>query len=91
MHWAAYKGFFWIVWYLLHAGVSPLDIDMYGNTSVHQAATAGHKNIIECFLSQGADVDLKNARGHTPLDLATDPEVKDLIKYALKTKNCTYC
>lgn len=60
--------------------MSALDVDMHGNTSVHQAAAAGDKWIMECFLSQGVDVDLKNAWGHTPLDLATNPEVKSLIQ-----------
>lgn len=71
--------------------MSPLDVDMHGNTSVHQAAAAGHLDILECFLSQGVDVDLKNAWGHAPLDLATAPAVKSLIQQALKTKNCNYC
>ena len=35
LHWASYKGFFKVVWLLLKAGVSPLDIDEYGNTAVH--------------------------------------------------------
>jgi ankyrin repeat protein len=61
MHWAAYKGFKRIVWYLLRANMSALDIDMHGNTSVHQAAAAGDKCIMECFLSQGIDIELKNA------------------------------
>jgi len=51
--------------------MSPLDIDMHGNTAVHQAAASGSKKVLECFLSRGVDVDVKNARGHTPLDLAT--------------------
>jgi len=51
--------------------MSPLDIDMHGNTAVHQAAASGEKKVLECFLSRGVDVDVKNARGHTPLDLAT--------------------
>ena len=35
LHWASYKGFYKVVWLLLKAGVSPLDIDQYGNTSLH--------------------------------------------------------
>lgn len=35
LHWASYKGFLNLVWYLLRIGVSPLRIDMYGNSSVH--------------------------------------------------------
>jgi len=42
-------------------------------------------------LSLGIDIDLKNARGHTPLDLATDPDCKRLINDALKTSNCVNC
>jgi len=36
-------------------------------------------------------VDIKNARGHTPLDLATQTEVKDLILKAMNTKKCVIC
>lgn len=35
LHWASYKGFHKVVWILLKEGMSALDIDMYGNTSVH--------------------------------------------------------
>lgn len=68
--------------------MSPLDIDMHGNTAVHQAAASGSKKVLECFLSRGVDVEIKNARGHSPLDLATQSEVKDLILKATSTKNC---
>ena len=71
--------------------MSPLDIDMHGNTAVHQAAASGSKKVLECFLSRGVDVDVKNARGHTPLDLATAPEVKELILKAINTKSCRIC
>jgi len=35
LHWASYKGHYKVVWILLKAGMSPLEIDMHGNTSVH--------------------------------------------------------
>lgn len=91
LHWASYKGHYKVVWLLLKEKMSPLDIDMHGNTAVHQAAASGSKKVLECFLSRGVDVDVKNARGHTPLDLATAPEVKDLIQKAINTKNCVIC
>ena len=47
--------------------------------------------MMACFLSQGIDVELKNARGHTPLDLATEPKTKALLTKAVKTKNCMNC
>jgi ankyrin repeat protein len=64
---------------------------MHGNTSVHQAAASGSIDVMKCYLSQGVDVEKTNARGHSPLDLATTPEVKKLIIQALKTKTCVYC
>lgn len=66
--------------------MTPLDIDMHGNTAVHQAAASGKKKVLECFLSRGVDVDIKNARGHSPMDLATQQEVKELISKAINTK-----
>lgn len=86
--WASYKGYYKVVWILLKQNMSPLDIDMHGNTAVHQAAASGSKKVLECFLSRGVDVEIKNARGHAPLDLATQTEVKDLILKATSTKNC---
>ena len=88
MHWASYKGHYKVVWILLKEKMSPLDIDMHGNTAVHQAAASGSKKVLECFMSRGVDVDIKNARGHTPLDLASAPDVKELIKLAIQTKYC---
>jgi hypothetical protein len=46
LHWASYKGFYKIVWILLKIGMSPLDIDMYGNSAVHQAAASGNLKVL---------------------------------------------
>ncbi len=37
----------------------------------------------------GVDLNLKNARVHTPLDLATDPETRELIQRGIKTTHCS--
>lgn len=91
LHWASYKGHFRIVWNLLKEKLSPLDIDIYGNTAVHQAAAAGAIEVLECFLSRGVDVEMKNARGHTSYDLSTDKRVKNIINKAVDTKHCVQC
>lgn len=79
LHWSTFKGHLHIVWLLLKNGLSSQDIDMHGNTAVHHAAASGIRTILECYLSQGCYVKVKNARGHTPYDLGTNEEVKDLI------------
>lgn len=89
LHWASYKGHLNIVWFLLRIGVSPLRIDMYGNSSVHQAAASGNVNVLQCYLSNGVDVNMKNARGHTPIDLCTEESTKSIIKKAKETKKCS--
>jgi ankyrin repeat protein len=35
LHWAAFNGHNRVVWVLMRKGFSPLDIDMYGNNSIH--------------------------------------------------------
>lgn len=42
-------------------------------------------------MQKGVDVDVKNARLHTPMELATDLETKKLLNKAVKTKNCELC
>ena len=37
-------------------------------------------------MQRGVDVDVKNARLHTPMELATNPETKKLLSKAMKTK-----
>ena len=80
LHWASYKGHYNLVCKFLKREMNPLDIDMYGNTAVHQAAAAGNFDVIQAFLSLGYDVEVKNARLHTPMDLVTEPKTKNLIK-----------
>jgi ankyrin repeat protein len=63
--------------------------DMHGNTAVHQAAASGSDEVVKCFLSRGVDVNRVNAREHTPLQLATKDETRDLIVKALDTKRCS--
>ena len=58
-----------------------------GNTPLHDAALGGHKEIAELLISKGADLNAKNDRSETPLDLAThpsnpnaSPEIADLLQ-----------
>jgi len=76
------------VWILLKENLSPTEIDMYGNTSVHQAAAGGTDKVLKCFLMGGVDVNQVNARSHSPLDLATNDSTRELITKAMNTEKC---
>lgn len=56
LHWASYNGHIKCVWILLKEKLSPIEIDMHGNTSVHQAAAGGHDKVLKCFMMGGVDV-----------------------------------
>jgi ankyrin repeat protein len=88
LHWASYNGHHKVVWILLKENLSPTEIDMYGNTSVHQAAAGGTDKVLKCFLMRGADVNQENARSHSPLDLATNKTTRALIMKAMNTVCC---
>ena len=49
--------------------------DVYGGTSLEVAAVAGHKEIVELLISEGADVNVFDGYKKTPLDYATDPDI----------------
>jgi ankyrin repeat protein len=44
--------------------------DAIGNTALHQAATKGFNRVVELLVANGAQVNVKNKRGQTPLALA---------------------
>jgi len=79
MHWASYHGYHKVVWILKKEGMNPLLQDIHGNNCIHQAAANSQIKVLKCFMQFGVDLNLKNARTHTPLDLATDPETRALI------------
>ena len=64
--------------------------DIKGWTPLHQAARNGHKEIAELLIAKGADVNVKNEDGETPLDWAnwsSHAETADILcKHGGKTK-----
>ena len=47
---------------------------------MHSAAREGHKEVIELLIAKGADVNVKDDDGTTPLDMADDKETADLLR-----------
>jgi ankyrin repeat protein len=89
MHWASYHGHHKVVWILMKEKMNPLLQDIHGNNCIHQAAANSQIKVLKCFMQFGVDLNLKNARVHTPLDLATDPETRKLIQRGIKTTHCS--
>ncbi|KAJ8248928.1 hypothetical protein GJAV_G00229280, partial [Gymnothorax javanicus] len=52
-----------------NASVSAVD-KLHGNSPLHCAVLAGNVDAAHILLEAGASVDLQNAKGHTPLDVA---------------------
>ena len=52
----------------------------YGDTPLHWAVKNQHKDVIKLLISSGAEVNAKNKYKETPLDLAKQKEVADLLK-----------
>ena len=88
LHWAAYKGHLVVVQILMNEKLDPTEIDIHGNNAVHQAAAASRLEVMKLFMSAGVDLDVANDRGHSPFDLATDPDIKNLILKMRKEQTC---
>ena len=51
-----------------------------GYTPLHYAARMNNTDVAELLLKQGADATLKDDRGRTPLDIAREPAMQDLLR-----------
>ena len=54
--------------------------DAFGITSLEIAAIAGHKEIVELLISEGADVNAKDKKGRTPLHHAATHGRKEIVE-----------
>ena len=85
-----YTGDSMVTTYLLMVGIDPNAQNKYQETPLHIAVATDDlaEDItredaikkIEALLEYGADVNIKNDDGDTPLDIVKDPEVKDLLE-----------
>ena len=91
LHWASFNGHTKVVWYLMKEQMDPMDVDVYGNNCIHHAVAGARHDILEVFLAFGVSVIQKNSRGHSPLDLATDPLIREMIVKAEKSRKCVKC
>jgi len=82
---ATNKGQYEDVKNLIQLGVDVNLRDKFGLTALHCAVIGQHEHIVRILIDSGADVNLINDNGHTPLCLADDEEIAKLL--APKTSN----
>ena len=70
---------------MIKKGAKVNTFDYYTKTSpLHTAAKCGHRKLVKVLLQHGADMNVKDQWGLTPLDKAKDPIIIDLIKRYIK-------
>jgi ankyrin repeat protein len=75
-----------IIDFLITQGASINATNSYGETALHLATQSGPEyiKIIELLIDNNADLKAKTLKGSTPLDYATDKEIRSLIKKRLR-------
>ena len=68
-----------IVEYLLLQNVEVNTCSKSGITAIWRASLYGYHVIARLLIERGADVRRKNRDGHSPLDVASDDDMKDLL------------
>ena len=86
LHLAAQNGHLPVVQYLVEQGADQDKADNYGMTPLHNAALYGHSAVVQYLLQQGADMNKATTNGRLPIDLATNEEIKQLIRDEKKRK-----
>jgi ankyrin repeat protein len=68
-----------IVIYLLDHGADINTVDVMGNTPLHIAVIAADDTMVDCLLEHHPDI-RKNNRGQSPLDIANENELVDIVE-----------
>lgn len=91
LHWSSFNGHLHVVWALIKQGFNPNEIDKYGNNCIHHAVAGNRKDILETFLALGVHASHKNNRSHTPIQMTSDTEIKEIISSAISASRCKKC
>lgn len=82
LHWAADRNATQALAAALQSGCEIDAVDETGQTALHYAASCGHIEATSMLIKAGASM-LKDEDNCTPLDLATDEEVKKILEGAI--------
>lgn len=90
IHFASQKGHLEVVRTLLSSGVSVKSTNRKGFTALHYAVQGSNLELMKYLVRKGANLNVKTKAGETPLDLASNDEVRSqLLEYeqSLKKEN----
>jgi len=76
-----------VVSFLLAKGAEPNQIESFGCTPLHYAASAGSYPTVDVLMSYNADVNLADNTGGTPLHYACRQGNVDIVKLLLTKVN----
>jgi hypothetical protein len=82
LHWSCFKGHIQTTLSLLDAGYSLGDLDSVGNTALHLAVASTKVAVVELCLASGADPLARNRYEFTPLDMATNSDIRSALSQA---------
>ena len=74
------SGFYDATLALLEKGAKIDQKQAFHSTPLHGAAYYGHGSIVKLLLTHGADPNIKNACGNTPVDEASSPEILQIFE-----------
>jgi ankyrin repeat protein len=60
--------------------------DYYGNTALHHAVNKGDFDLVETLVEKGADFNVQNEEGDTPLQIAIHEECYEIAELLKKIK-----
>ncbi|KVH89868.1 ankyrin repeat domain-containing protein 6 [Cynara cardunculus var. scolymus] len=86
IHFAAQKGHLEVVRTLVSSGVSIKSLNRKGMTALHYAVQGSYLDLIKYLVKKGANVSIKNKAGKSPLDLASNEEIRLLLSCPSESK-----
>ena len=100
LHWAAYSNAEDILLYLINLKIFPNEeerlnfinqTDKQGFTALHLSVSSKSIRIVMKLLQSGANSEITDKKGNTPLQLATNKNLKDIADVIKNNQSCELC
>lgn len=66
---------------VLELGVDVNAVNQASDTALHAAAAKGYRSVVQALPDRGAEIEVRNKRGQTPLALTAQPPPPGLVVY----------